>query len=464
MGIAERNSFRTASARPRSRPVSQSDPAWLAIASSVLIAALSIWWVARHFVHVPYLDQWWLLPLVVAQSEGRLTFEAIWHQNAEHRLLFPKLIMLGLARWSRWDLRWELAANVLLVAVAVGLVWRQLGATWRLVPSARAVWFLPLVSLVMFSPAPFENWLWSWQMPYFLIQICVIVLAPALLRTKRTPRFWGVALGAAAIASLSFATGLALWLEGAIALSLTRTPRRVFRAMLVWLGGFVVLLAVYSFGYERLSWTDPLGALRRPLHLLGYVCVYLGAALVPTHWVTPALSLGVVFLSCWVVMLTMYRSLFCRVRLALAPYLAWMSFVVGAAAITALGRSNVHPWVQAMSPRYITFSQLGWLGLLLAGWVLRSARIASPLVRATAAGALALLVGAFVAMAVFGAKGMVWLSGEMARGKQALVTSPNSEALRILYANPPQLRDEFLPLLKRHRLACFGSTLSEREH
>src|SRR5262245_35820129 len=55
-----------------------------------------IWAVARYSIDVPFLDQWDLVPLIDKMYQGQLTFHDLWMQFNEHRILFPKIIMLGL--------------------------------------------------------------------------------------------------------------------------------------------------------------------------------------------------------------------------------------------------------------------------------------------------------------------------------------------------------------------------------
>ncbi|MGC8741141.1 MAG: hypothetical protein ACP5QZ_11720 [Candidatus Sumerlaeaceae bacterium] len=432
-------------------------PTWPYWALALLPPVFLVVCLARWFVHVPYLDQWWLLPLVVAQREGTLVFAEIWHQNAEHRLFFPKIIMLFLARCSDWDLRWEIGANLFFSLSAFGVVLLQLRRTEKLTRSHTQPIFYPLISFVLFSLAPFENWLWSWQMPYFLIQFCLVVLAYGLGMNQKRVLSWGLAITSATVASLSFATGVAVWFSGAGVILLTAPKRRVWRFLLLWMLWGSIVVALYSVGYQFLRWNDPVAAITRVTHLIGYVFVYLGAALVPTHWINAAGVLGasylILFFTLWAIAL---RSPVRR-RLAMAPYLGWMTFAIGAALLTAAGRSNVHEIVQAMTPRYITFTQLGWLGGVLALNVGRKTIPTNRSLRSKAIvlAQLAISVGFAVAYAN-GLQGMKWLSGEIRQGRDALITTQELRAIRKLYVVPEQLRDEFLPLMTKYRLGPFA--------
>jgi len=53
--------------------------------------------VARYAVPVPYWDQWEFVPLLEKTYHGQLTFHDLWAQHNEHRILFPRIIMLALA-------------------------------------------------------------------------------------------------------------------------------------------------------------------------------------------------------------------------------------------------------------------------------------------------------------------------------------------------------------------------------
>src|SRR5450830_314885 len=54
----------------------------------------------RHYVDVPYMDQWELLPRLDRMDAGTLTLRDLWIQHNEHRPMFPVLVMLGLAKLS----------------------------------------------------------------------------------------------------------------------------------------------------------------------------------------------------------------------------------------------------------------------------------------------------------------------------------------------------------------------------
>ncbi len=85
----------------------------------------------KYAVAVPYWDQWELVPLLEKMDAGGLTFHDLWAQHNEHRILFPKIIMLALARLTGWNTYYELTVNVVLALVLFAVFVRQMKITAR---------------------------------------------------------------------------------------------------------------------------------------------------------------------------------------------------------------------------------------------------------------------------------------------------------------------------------------------
>ena len=78
----------------------------LAIPAGVVLAL-----VLRHGVNVPFWDQWELVGLLAAASDGTLTWAEIFRQHNEHRMVFPKIIMLALAALTGWNVVGEMLGS-----------------------------------------------------------------------------------------------------------------------------------------------------------------------------------------------------------------------------------------------------------------------------------------------------------------------------------------------------------------
>ncbi|HZR19824.1 MAG TPA: hypothetical protein VFE51_21240 [Verrucomicrobiae bacterium] len=129
-----------------------------------------LWLIHRSGVSLPYLDQWEAEAggLYLPWLNHQLTFADLFRPNNEHRIVFTRLLDLGLFLLNRqWDNRVEMVVNALLhSATLAGFGWmlaRRLGRPWW-----PAIWLLLAPVLVL--PFDWENTLWGFQsMFYFLL-------------------------------------------------------------------------------------------------------------------------------------------------------------------------------------------------------------------------------------------------------------------------------------------------------
>lgn len=71
--------------------------------------------------NVPYWDDWDMVPVLTGEQPVTLSY--LWSQHNEHRLLLPRLALLGLLRLTGWDFRSGMVANVLLLGLlALGMI------------------------------------------------------------------------------------------------------------------------------------------------------------------------------------------------------------------------------------------------------------------------------------------------------------------------------------------------------
>jgi len=367
----------------------------------VLGAFVATWW-----VDVPYLDQWELVPLLAAWEGGTLRWADIWAQHNEHRLVFPKLLMLATAALTDWDVRYEMAASLLLAFVCYGLVALFLHR-------ARAPRYTPvLAGLLVFSPSQWGNWFLGWQVQIFLMLVSLLIVL-ALLPRPGGPGFAG-AIAAAVVASFSFGSGLLVWPAGLLAIAWARPPRRATRLALWTLAGGGTV-AAYLWGYARVGYHPEPAPLAATLGRAGYALAYLGSPLSQQVWL--AMPLGGAALAA----LTYATLRLDRNRHAALLALGW--FGVGAALLTAWVRAG-YGLEQALSSRYVTLANLAWLGALPGFGSLRGAR------RHAAAGVLATLL---VLQAFWGAYTWTLRYPAYAEARAALQAGGNPQSLTVLY-------------------------------
>lgn len=331
-----------------------------------------IWVVARYAVDVPYLDQWELVPLLDKMYRGELGFHDLWMQFNEHRIFFPKLIMLGMARLTQWNIRYEAAVNVVLViGVWLVLAW-QIRATATVFGQRRLRWALPACSLVAFSISQYENFLWGWQ-----IQVLLGLLAAlgSILLLANQPFSWKkftAALLLGIVATFSFANGALVWPIGLALLCVTAIDAGCKRAALSgWTIGGIICFWLYVRDYHKPAGHPPLTFIfNQPIVFVSYVLKYIGStcAQYGEGGIFPdrisALVFGVAGFAVlgwagWKTAVRMRDN-----RAALAPYVAMCAYSLGTALITATARAGFGRG-QALCSRYCSMTGPLWLSMIV---------------------------------------------------------------------------------------------------
>ena len=168
-------------------------------------------------VDIPFWDEWDWTDLVYAMQHGTLTFAQLWAQHNEHRILVPNLIMLGLARLGGWHpIREQFFSLAILVGSQIIIVLMMR----RTAHGALGWLFAAAASLMLYELGQAENFLWGFQMAWFICDFAAIAVAYLLARAN--PHWWQLTLAAlaATIATYSSAQGILAWAVGAVALVL----------------------------------------------------------------------------------------------------------------------------------------------------------------------------------------------------------------------------------------------------
>lgn len=255
-------------------------------------------------VNVPTTDQWGLPYLFEAYAEGGEWVAGIWALNNEHRVVFPKLVFLPLAFASGWNVKLEMvvswvAATVGFLAV-FGLALRTRGRSAGWLVFAAAV---VASSLVYFSLVQHENWLWGFQLAFFLVQGAFLVAVYALARED-----WGagmrigVAAALCVVASFSMVQGLFAWVVLLVqVVAVGGSVRERVIGTVVWLVMMALVVAAYFWDFVRPATSeDPNYALNHPVAAAWATFAVLGAQFGRTFGgnpVLPAALAGIIFVA-----------------------------------------------------------------------------------------------------------------------------------------------------------------------
>lgn len=413
---------------------------------------------AKYHLDAPWLDQWEFIPFLAKSYEGTLTFGDFWAQHNEHRLVFPRLIMLVLARASHWNIAWELATSAVLGAGLFGVIVWQVVRTGRRLGPMGADALVPLLSLLVFSLSQWRNWFLGWQLQEFLNVLAaaggLVLLCHPAGGWPRLIAAWALGL----VATYSFANGLVFWPVGLVALVLAASgPRRLnaIRAG-VWLALGTLVTASFLWGHEIPGHHPSLGLVfQHPLEYLLYVLKYLGAPVASFHGTLAAVAgLGALVVFC-----AFALSLFARrgaLAKDLAPYVCFGLYAIASAAVTGVGRLGFGT-EQAMSPRYVTFSSLLWVALIVfvyAALARQWPHVKSFAAKAAVCAAALCLALDLAANSAYGSLKWTERYRHMLPAQAELESGNDPGLLQRLHPDP-ELVIERRPVLRKHGLTVF---------
>jgi hypothetical protein len=325
-----------------------------AIAGCVAVPCMTVLMVAWFSLDFPYWDQWELAPLIEKAHAGNLGWNDLTAPHNEHRLLFPRLLMLGLALISRWNVKWEQVASLILAAGLCGLVLRYTVTTMRMNRWPRGlIWAASACVVVgIFSLNQWQNWSFGWQCQIYMSVLSAVAGFMLLVASK--DRFGRVALAAACgcVATFSFGNGIIFWPIGGAIILMTHGAftRRLALLLGLWTLAFLSILALNFTAYHP----NPLppGESLRSVSILFLAMI--GAPLFPFS-AGISICAGVAGVVAVVVLLRRHRE----------PLgIAFILYAVGTAMLIALARCG-EGTEQALSSRYISCTHYFWFGAML---------------------------------------------------------------------------------------------------
>lgn len=403
-------------------------------AAAILILVL------RFGVNVPFWDDWELARPLIRLTNGSLPgWTELASQHNEHRMLFPRLVMLALAYVSRWNVHVNMVVSVALAGMSLAML---VALARPILAEAGAVgraWAALTLSAIVFSLTQWENWLWGWQVQWFLAVLGAIAAIAFATWSLRSARPWAClagAAGAAFVCQYSIASGAAIWVCVVFVLAFHPLRRRVLPAMLAVAAAAI---ALYLIGYSRpLHHPSPLAALERPLAFLTYLGNYASGPLGRDT----VLGLGAMaaFLALALIALRRFRT----APELVVPWIAMGAFAGANAVLTGIGRVGFGA-DQGFMSRYVTVSLLLSVALVPLGMLAFRAWPAGrwPTARTITAVFAAGLMTVLVAWADLRAwAGFTERSAQMVENRRCLllIERATDECLKLVYPDPLLLR------------------------
>jgi hypothetical protein len=321
--------------------------------------------ILKYGVDFPFEDQWALAPLFAELKEGTLTLGRLFAQQNEYRQFFPNLVIVGLGRLTRWDVRYEMFLSLLLAALISSNVYRLGKLTFGADEGRRRVAFL-LSNLLIFSPVQYLNWLMGEQIVYFFPAACVTTCLRVAYSGASVWKRFALCACLSAVSTFSSANGIFCWALCFPALVWGGGGRGVLegrtraRLALACAAGFALCAALYFYDYRRPAFhPSPLRVFEDPLRAAAHFFSLLGSTLAGESALTlpVAVAAGALLFSLYTVhVVRVFRArgghALMRARVG---WLVLGGYSVLTAATVTVGRSAMGV-AQSSSSRYTTFT------------------------------------------------------------------------------------------------------------
>ncbi len=319
--------------------------------------------ILKYSVNFPFSDQWPLAIMFEKIYTGNLSFSDLFAQFHESRKFFPRLIFIGLAYLTNWDVRYEMLVIFLLTCiVSLNVYWlSRLTVKGSFVTQ---IFLLAISNLLIFSPAQYENWLWGIQVvvyiPIACLTGCLVISQKKLsLRTKLIIVFF-----ICTISTFSYANGMLTWVLVFPGLTIlySRKWQEIFTKN-IWiimggLLGFIANAVVYFYDYQKPDKHPSfLSAISHPVDTFHYFLAFLGAPLAFEN-LTVATIVGILVFGLWMFLCWQFFRLVKTDFLLLHRLIVWLIigiYAIISGAVTAVGRVGFGV-SQALAPRYTAFS------------------------------------------------------------------------------------------------------------
>ncbi|GET37177.1 hypothetical protein [Microseira wollei] len=401
----------------------------LAIIPAILTGIL----IVKYGVNVLFWDQWPLASIFEKIYAGNLTFQDLISQHNESRKFFPRLLFIGMAYLTGWDVRYEMLVIFILACLVSFNIYRLSLLT---VGGSRVKLLLLacLSNLLIFSPIQWENWLWGIQVVVFVpiacLTTCILVAYSNL--SLRIKILIGIVL--ATISTFSYANGLLCWVLvfPAIALAKPKASQELLKQkwlIVAWLVGFISNVVLYFYDYKKPPYHPSFSeGLLHPIKAVNYFLAFLGAPLAQNK-LTVATIVGAILIVTFIG-LVLYLLKFWHQNNLLHRTTGWLiiaGYTLISAAITTSGRVGFGV-KQSLSSRYATFAVYLAITLIyLVAIILEDAEIRKIISRRNLAlnrilsSVLTILIFLHVITAGYGIKKMQELQVSHYKGKACLL-------------------------------------------
>lgn len=415
---------------------------------TLLLSLIPILTVAAYIyffgLNIPFWDQWTTVLLLIKQQQGTLSFADLFAQHNEHRPFFPRLVWIGLANLTHYNVKAEQWTNLLIALAVFGFFIERSLRLWRAAKVTVPPSLIPLLALLVFNLGHRESWLQGFQTVVFLGMACVVV--GFFLIAEDTTISYVISLILGGIATYSMANGLLYWPIGLVVLLLTASPSTWAIKSIAWLVCSGLCIGLFLKGWVTTATINPAYLFTHLLEWLIWSLNFIGAPLLAfwyVAWIFGALSIGLYV----AVLQKMIKGNLWKPML---PYVAMSLFIIMTTLSISLGRIEFGLRQSTVS-RYLTMSVWYWAALFV---LLPLSNLEQRHLR--------LLYLSFTASLVFltvagGWVGYIRLYQRILPAYEAVTSGQtlSDDLLSAIYPSPNEIRFQ-IDFLREHRLSAWS--------
>lgn len=278
--------------------------------------------------------------------------------NGHHWHVFSFISLFLLAYATNWDILYLTLIPLILPLISIILLYKISNKMLKNIQLEKySIIFLPLITFFILSYDQTTVWLWGWQVHNHIVITCLVAMIYCLYQDTLNIKYLIAAIICALIATYSFALGLLLWPLGFILLLLhSQTTKLRHYAHILWLLCSTLIIFHFLSSNFKTSEVSEFYFLQ----LILYCISLMGGALA----VTPFDTTLVFIIATYVLILLFIRHIGLKKLSVYSPYVILILFSFGSSGLIGLARHQ-YGLMQALLPRYISFSNLFWLSLML---------------------------------------------------------------------------------------------------
>lgn len=316
----------------------------------------------RYGVNVPFWDQWEFVTIWQKSNSGTLGFADFWVQHNEHRILLPRLLMFISGLATNWNVKFELYISYIISLGSFLLIIKLLQNSVVLVKN-KGVILLVSISFLFFSLIQYGNWLWGWQIQWFLSVFGMLLVIWSLYRHKVDNIHFLLAIIGGFIATYSLGNGLLAFGTGvALLLMLDKKRLAALYALIA-----IPIIGIYFVGFHRPE--QSISIKYTVLHLqefIDYVFTYLGGSLSPNLGMARYIGMVIsCMLAASIILVYRQRSILRQMY----PWIVLAGYAMLSSIITGMSRLTFGGAAQAYSSRYTTISILFVIGTVVSIYI-----------------------------------------------------------------------------------------------